>query len=141
MKSFSIVRNLVISFTLAASAALHAAEEKTEDAVKAAKSWLAIVDAKDYKKSWSEAATFFQEKVAEEQWAKLVESVRKPLGEVKSRELIGTKLEENLPGAPKGEYVIIQFKTNFADKPESVETVTPMKDEKGVWKVSGYFIK
>jgi hypothetical protein len=71
----------------------------------------------------------------------MVSSVRKPVGEVKSRELVGAKFTTTLPGGPEGEYVVIQFKTNFADKPDSVETITPMKDDKGTWRVSGYFIK
>ncbi len=47
----------------------------------------------------------------------------------------------SMPGAPDGEYVIIQFESSFANKKSAVETVTPMKDENGVWRVSGYYIK
>lgn len=47
----------------------------------------------------------------------------------------------SLPGAPDGEYVVIQFKTSFENKKEAVETVTPKKDKDGKWRVSGYYIK
>ena len=47
----------------------------------------------------------------------------------------------SLPGAPDGEYVVLQFDTSFANKKEAVETVTPMLDKDGKWKVSGYYIK
>lgn len=141
MKATSIIRNLFIVAIIAATSAVCHADEKTDQAVKAAESWLALVDAKEYKKSWEEAAPFFKEKVSEKDWEKMVSSVREPLGEVKSRELLGAQFTTTLPGAPEGEYVVIQFKTNFADKPDSVETITPMKDEKGTWRVSGYFIK
>ena len=47
----------------------------------------------------------------------------------------------SLPGAPDGEYVVIQFDTSFTNKKVAVETVTPMKDEDGIWRVSGYYVK
>jgi hypothetical protein len=47
----------------------------------------------------------------------------------------------SLPGAPDGEYVIIQFATSFENKTSAVETITPMMDKDGQWRVSGYYIK
>jgi hypothetical protein len=46
-----------------------------------------------------------------------------------------------LPGAPDGEYVVIQYQSSFGKKNLAVETVTPMLDQDGVWRVSGYFIR
>ena len=46
-----------------------------------------------------------------------------------------------LPGAPDGEYVVFQFDTQFERKRAAVETVTPMRDPDGSWRVSGYFIR
>jgi len=46
-----------------------------------------------------------------------------------------------LLGAPDGQYVIIQYQTQFAMKPNTVETVTPMMDADGHWRVSSYFIR
>ncbi len=126
---------------LAGSLSRVSADENSERAVAAAKEWLGIVDAKDYAKSWQEAAPVFKKSVSEEGWVKMVAPVRGPLGAVKSRELIGAQYATSLPGAPAGEYVVIQFKTAFEQRGEAIETITPMKDEKGVWRVSGYFIK
>ena len=47
----------------------------------------------------------------------------------------------SIPGAPDGEYVVIQFKTSFENKKSGIETVTPMLDKDGKWRVSGYYIK
>ncbi len=44
-------------------------------------------------------------------------------------------------GAPDGEYVVIQFETSFEHKRSAIETVTPMMDRDGKWRVSGYYIK
>lgn len=117
------------------------ADDQTAPAVKAAEAWLALVDAGDYAASWQEAAPVFKEAVAQAQWEASVKSARGPLGQLESRELIGAKFTTTLPGAPDGEYVVIQFKTKFAHKAEAVETVTPMKDPAGVWRVSGYFVR
>jgi hypothetical protein len=46
-----------------------------------------------------------------------------------------------LPGAPDGQYVIIQFETSFENKQNAVETVTPMLDTDSQWRISGYYIK
>jgi len=47
----------------------------------------------------------------------------------------------SLPGAPDGDYVVIQFQTSFANKASAVETITPMRDRDGAYRVSGYFIR
>ena len=43
--------------------------------------------------------------------------------------------------ADAGKYVVIQYTTRFANKADATETVTPMRETDGSWKVSGYFIK
>ena len=141
MKLRSTIKSLLIAFILAGSIALAFADEQTDQAVAAAKTWLGLVDEKQYEESWVKAAPFFKEKVKEEDWVKMVSAVRSPLGDMKNRELIGAQHTKTLPGAPAGEYVVMQFKTAFQNKPEAVETVTPMKDDKGAWRVSGFFIK
>ena len=45
------------------------------------------------------------------------------------------------PGAPDGEYVVIQYEASFENKASAVETITPMLDKDGQWRVSGYFMK
>ncbi len=47
----------------------------------------------------------------------------------------------SLPGAPDGEYVVIQIQTSFENKKSAVETITPMLDKDGRWRVSGYQIR
>ena len=70
-----------------------------------------------------------------------VGSVRKPLGELVSRKLKSATFAKSLPGAPDGEYVVLQFDASFENKKEAIETVTPVREKDGKWKVSGYFIK
>jgi hypothetical protein len=67
--------------------------------------------------------------------------VRKPLGKVIKRSVKSKQYATSLPGAPDGEYVIIQYETSFEKKKVSIETVTPMLEKDGKWRVSGYYIK
>ena len=110
-------------------------------AVEAARAWLGLVDAGEYGHSWQEAAVYFRNAIPKEKWIKALNGVRLPLGELVSRKLKTAVYATSLPGAPDGEYVVIQFDTVFANKQTAIETVTPMKDPDGAWRASGYFIK
>jgi hypothetical protein len=107
----------------------------------AANSWLALTDAAKYGPSWDEAASYFKAAVTKANWETALKGVRSPLGVVKSRKLRAATFSRTLPGAPDGEYVVIQFDTQFQNKAEAVETITPMHEKDGSWRVSGYFIK
>jgi hypothetical protein len=112
-----------------------------EEAVKAAESWLALVDTGEYGKSWDLSAELFKGALTREKWVQTLEGTRGPLGNLVSRKVKSRQYATSLPGAPDGEYVVIQFSTSFAKKKSAIETVTPMKDPDGVWRVSGYYIK
>ena len=118
-----------------------AADKPEKEAQAAAEQWLALIDAGKYAESWQTTAAVFQAAVSQAQWQSSLESVRKPLGGLVSRKLKSANYTMTLPGAPEGEYVVLQFTTSFANKAEAVETVTPMLEKDGKWKVSGYFIK
>ena len=60
---------------------------------------------------------------------------------MKSRTLKSATFARTLPGAPDGEYVVIQYETAFENKAAAVETITPMLDKDGSWRISGYYIK
>ena len=134
-----------IAAVLLPAALLAADPAKTGDAEKAAessaRSWLALVDGGKYGESWDAAAALFKGATSRAQWEAALEKVRRPLGKVVSRKLRGAQYATELPNAPKGEYVVIQYDTAFENKAGAVETITPMKDKDGSWRVSGYFIR
>src|ERR1035437_538455 len=110
-------------------------------AQKSAEEWLTLVDAGSFAESWKTATGYFQTAVSQDQWDHTIVPVRKPLGDMVSRKFKSAQYTKSVPGAPDGEYVVLQFDTSFANKKEAVETVTPMLDPDGKWKVSGYYIK
>ena len=117
------------------------AEDAETVAVRAAESWLALVDKGAYEQSWDEAAAYFKGAIAKDNWQSALSAARAPLGDPISRQLKSATYATSLPGAPDGEYVVIQYGTSFTKKRSSVETITPMKDPDGTWRVSGYYIK
>jgi hypothetical protein len=112
------------------------------DAAKlAAQAWLEVVDAAEYGKSWDAAASMFKAAVTQEQWEAAVVQARGPFEPMGGRKFLGAKYMTELPGAPKGEYVVMQYEIRASDNTRLIETITPMLDSDGEWRVSGYFVQ
>jgi hypothetical protein len=116
-------------------------EMSEKKAVESSNAWLKLVDRGQYSKSWETTAELFKTAVTKEQWKQSLNGVRKPLGKVIRRNVKSKQYTSSLPGAPDGEYVVIQYETSFENKKAAIETVTPMLDKDGKWRVSGYYIK
>ena len=132
---------VTIGVILSGVNALAADSKKESAALSAAEKWLAIVDSGKYAESWKESAELFKNAVQPKQWEQSMYAVREPLGNLISRKVKTKVYKSSLPGAPDGEYVVIQFDTSFKNKKVAVETVTPMLDKDGIWRVSGYYIR
>jgi len=136
----------LISMLLITSAVLCASvRAESGDAVRqaqeAAQRWFASADAGLYQKTWEQAAIPFQQAVTEAEWETALRTVRAPIGDVQNRSLISATFTEKLPGAPKGQYVVMQYASKYTKKADVTETVIPMLSEDGIWRVSGYFVK
>jgi hypothetical protein len=137
----TMVPMAVLALGLAAGGA-RAADPKLEEAATGrADAWLALVDQGKYGQSWDEAAGLFKGAMTKARWEESLKAVRTPLGKLVSRKLKSRQYAETLPGAPDGKYVVIQYDTVFENKKNAVETVTPMQDPDGAWRVSGYYIR
>jgi hypothetical protein len=134
-----IVLSLVVG--LMCHSSLMAGPDEERAGLASAGAWLTLVDAGQYDKSWDQAASFFKDKVSKDQWVQSLKTVRTPLGKLISRSSTSATFTTSLPGVPDGKYLVIQHNTSFEHKKSAVETVTPMLDKDGKWKVAGYFIK
>jgi hypothetical protein len=106
----------------------------------AAKEWLKIVDVGEYVESWQKSDAFFKSQLTQTESSAALTGVRTPLGQVRSRSELGAKEYSSLPGVPDGEYLVIQFQTEFQNKTSATETLTLSKSS-GDWLPVGYFIK
>jgi Protein of unknown function (DUF4019) len=140
MKSFARVclPLTVVSLLLSCSPAQ---DPSVKAAMDAAQQWLALVDNGNYGQSWDNADALFQQKISREQWESTLGGGRSAYGSVVSRQLISATPDNNIPAAPAGKFVVIQFRTKFANSPTLIETITPAQEANGQWRVAGYFVK
>ena len=126
---------------LVAVALLAGSPEATARAdLAAADMWVNLVDAKHWDESWNAAGRLFKSRMARPNWASAIQPVREPLGPVTSRSLKSVTKSTSLPGAPDGDYEVVQFQTSFAHKASATETIVLAREVSG-WKVDGYFIR
>jgi hypothetical protein len=136
------MKTVAILFAVAVMSFPVMAQEQEKRAAEAAtQSWLALVDKAEYGASWDQAASLFKSAVTKESWQDAVSKARSSFAGVLSRKLKSAHYTTSLPGAPDGKYVVIQYETSFVNKKSAVETITPMLDKDGKWRVSGYFIR
>ncbi|PHY17279.1 DUF4019 domain-containing protein [Caulobacter sp. BP25] len=124
--------------TPVAYAAPDAASDKA--GADAAEAWAKLLDQQRWGDSWKVSGSLFRFKINEAGWTATVQPLRQRLGAVSSRSVKSVSSATTLPGAPDGEYKIIQFATGFAGKPDAIETIVLAK-EGADWKVDGYFIR
>ncbi|MYM39437.1 DUF4019 domain-containing protein [Duganella qianjiadongensis] len=115
--------------------------EVIRNATQAAQLWLTSADAGHYDETWEQAAPVFQQTVTKAEWEFILRVVRTTIGDLKNRSVVSVAFAEKLPGARTGKYVVIQYASEYTKKAEVIETVVPMLNEDGIWKVSGYFVK
>jgi hypothetical protein len=133
-------RSAPASESAAAGESTAAVGDSIAEAVGAAERWLRMIDSGDYAGSWDAAAELVQSAVSQEQWIQAIAAARSAHGATTSRRLRTASFTRSLPNAPEGAYVVIVYETSFANG-SGIETVTPMRDPDGEWRVSGYFIR
>ncbi|TNE29699.1 MAG: DUF4019 domain-containing protein [Alphaproteobacteria bacterium] len=114
----------------------------SKDAVlKTVHDWLQLVDQEKYADSWDGASEHFQRALTQEDWLHSLNAVRKPMGQVKSRQVKASEFMAELPGAPDGKYIVVIYETVFQNKQHGIETVTFTQEGDNQWRIAGYFIK
>lgn len=106
----------------------------------AADAWMKIEDAQTYDKSWLAASDYFRSQVPEQGWVRRMETVRKSVDPVLSRDLTATEWRTEVPNLPRGEYVALVYETVFANGHPQLESVV-MVHEGAAWKMVGYAVQ
>lgn len=101
----------------------------------AARGFLAMIDRGDWAGSYAATTAVFRGQSSQQVWTDVSQRVRPPLGALVSRTPVST---EWVP-TPEG-YVMVKYRSDFADRRGVVETVTLVR-EVGGWKVSGITIE
>jgi DNA-binding CsgD family transcriptional regulator len=103
---------------------------------RAARAWLALVDAGEWDKSFAAAGASFRAPNTVAGWTAASRTARVPYGAVRSR----AQVEVKYINAPPNGYRSVAYATAFADGRTVVETVTLEREPSG-WRVVGYMIE
>jgi hypothetical protein len=109
-----------------------------DGARKAADKWLALLDAAKYPEAWKQASKHHRLQISQEEWHNQLRAMREAAGALKTRAFVSGKASKTHPGAPDGEFMILEFSTAFEKKPKAVEIIVMSRE--GGWKVAGYSI-
>jgi Protein of unknown function (DUF4019) len=127
---------------LSAFGAVRAAASTPEAAGRtAAEQWLKLVDTAKYPESWALMDDGFQKAVSRRKWKTAIAEIRRPLGKLASRNFQSAQYSKELPGAPEGEYVVVQYESTFEHKTHTTEKVTLKLGQDLIWRVSSYSVK
>jgi len=118
-----------------------AQDPRATDAQKEARKWLELTDRGDAQASWKAAGKQFQNAITAEKWGDSLKQVRPSLGALSERALLSTQFTNSFAGAPDGDSALLVFRSSFANKTDSRETVTLQREGDGPWRVIGYFIR
>jgi hypothetical protein len=105
-----------------------------------AEAWLKIEDAETYDKSWAAGSDYFRSQVPERGWVRHMETMRKPLDPLVTRDLTASEWNTEMPNLPKGEYVAFVYQTVFANGHPQLESVVMVR-EGAFWKMVGYAVQ
>ena len=106
------------------------------DVVRAARDWLATVDAGQWEESWRATGQSFRTMNTIESWRSASEQARVPLGALVSRADLS---QESIPAPPHG-LEMVKFRTSFANRRGALETLTLVREGQA-WRVVGYYIE
>jgi hypothetical protein len=116
----------------------HAVEERAAE--RQALGFLGYLDHGRFADSYAYTGMLIRGQLDREAFASQVEKDRAGTGTIQSRELVDASYTTTLAGAPEGQYVVLRYHSSFANRPDTVETLT-LAFAKGYWRVSGWYIK
>ncbi len=125
----------------AAGPATAAMAPEEMQAVNAAERWLVPVDAGRSADAYAMASASFKATVSREQWRDGVREMRKPFGRVVQRKAEKLAYTTQNPKGEPGEKVVILFDTRFVANKVATEEVSLVREDDGLWRVAGYYIR
>lgn len=137
---------LLISLTLAVAAKpapkpAPKADPKVAAARAAAESFLKLIDAGQFDKAYGLCAVALKQKAKQDMFVGAMSGLRSKLGANTLRNFFSATPKTELPGAPKGKYVVLMYVSDFAKQKGLRELITPMQEADGSWKVAGYYVQ
>jgi len=103
--------------------------------------WINLIDQHQYWASWLAAGGLLQDVVTQKQWNAAMSTLRTPLGPVTSRKLVYSQATRELRHGTLGNFMVLQFNTNYVRMTNAVETVVlTTEGPLALWRVISYNI-
>ena len=131
---------LLLALFVATSAESAVSTSGLDEAIQSANTWLSLTDAGNYDEGYKQASALFKISATASDWEKFSQ-LRNLFGASASRKLLSSNAVTTLSGMPDGEYMVLCFKAEYANKKEANETLSLTKEEDGVWRIVGYQVK
>lgn len=110
-----------------------------EASAMAAQAWLKLVDTNKYGESWDQSATLTKLTVTRDEWIQILNTTRRPLGAVTSRQVLDQRTAIDPSGMPKGYYIVMFYKTQFSHK--SAHELLTLYFEDNQWSALTYQVQ
>lgn len=110
-------------------------------ATKVVDAWVKLIDQGNYDEAWDQTGPQFKKIVSKDNWVKWVAAYCRALGPVSTRILEKASYTGKIPSLPPGQYVLFKYATSFKNKPNSHEEITAQKEDDGVWRSLGYYVR
>jgi hypothetical protein len=110
-------------------------------AIEGATAWLTLVDEGKLAESWDTAAPFLRDGTPRQNWIQSGRAMREALGNRLLREQVAVMDTDTVGSAPAGRYVVVEYRSKFAQRPNAFESVTTMLCDDGKWRVVGYSVR
>lgn len=141
MKKYLLLSILVILLLDCVGIVFLAADPPEKAAQQAAELWMPLMDSGKYAESWDKLAEKTKAQLDRKTWENYLTAVRKPLGEVKSRDLKEAKFIKSLTGIPDQSGALLQYESSYNNRESVIETFGMILEKDGTWRVANYIPK
>ena len=118
-RALTLTAILIISLAIPAGAALLSQSQAENQA----RGFLKQLDQGQNSESWQAMSDLFQTFNNQDHWQTRQQAIRTSYSSLLSRELKNVSYRTTFNLSPDGEYVIVQFRSSYQNKAESIETV------------------
>lgn len=112
----------------------------SSDAIVVANEWLNVFDSGQYQQAYTRMGKIFSENYSSAQFEQLSTISRKPLGSLISRQVQDVAPFFSPPGAPKGVYQNVLFRSRFSNETNDIFEQVTLMGEQSIWRVVGYHL-
>jgi hypothetical protein len=110
-------------------------------AIASATDWLTLLDEGRLAESWDTAAPFLRDRIPRQSWLDSGNAMRAALGNRLLRRQFAVMETDTVGSAPVGHYIVVEYRSRFAQRPDAFESVTTMLCDDGKWRVAGYSVR